>query len=122
MKTDHTIRMSKIILLEAHETCRYTPRTSLTTVEIALNIDHINGMSTTVMTKFPGTSILLNGGGVMLVTQSEDEVWHEIENAHTVDLGGDFINIEHWENAIDDRMWVGGRVFRHIPRMNFWSR
>ncbi len=100
--------MVNVIILETHVTCPHPPRTLYETSEIALNIDHILGVSPSTKSEYPGSCILLDHCAVLLIAESEEEVQEKIQYPHSMKFDNllDFISIEHWENYECDRIWV----------------
>jgi hypothetical protein len=117
--------MVNVIIIEVHTTYSWPDRTLCDTSEIALNIDHIIGVSASTQPEYPGSCILLGNNRVLLIAESEKEVQKKILCPHVVE-SDNFIMIEHWENIDDDRVWVSSNkdedVYAATTSFDLWSR
>ncbi len=117
--------MVNIIILEVYTMYPWPARSFRDTEEIALNLDHIVGISTNTKSKYPGACILLDNDAVLFINESEENVQNKMQHPHFVE-SDDFIMIEHWENNDDDRIWISRNVYEDLyattTSFDLWSR
>ena len=116
--------MSHVILVNTHERTSQPQRTMLSTCETALNVSMIEVITRSTHPKYPGTSILLSNGGVIMCADDEAYVWESLREPIFVESSEEFMTIEHWEHSEVDLIWMPDHRVLSIPSsyLNFWNR